>query len=841
MGQDDIAEGFIHWVGTFGSLSKPVNSLYDLTDGIALFEICAEIDRQWFKSIRSADIGDNWVLKLNNLKKLYKLVTRYYEEVLGYPASNLGEPNLGAIAKEGNGEELLKLCHLILTLAVQCERNQVYIGKIMSLGEEDQRSLMVSIESVLAQLGSAEPDTDTEGHHDVDMMDDNTSMANDGSDDPVARLQAELMKSYAEKDELEKSAIELSTEHKQVQTKYEELLVLNEELKTRMEELERSMARAAKTGKADFILRTEIDKLKLDLDKADARFQEVERVNKAQEATIAELTRRVSDSDEAKDEVARMRDQLQEYKHAAERLAKSEHVIEKYKKKLEESTDMRREMRVLEEELAQTQERARLIEEEYRRVSQLQPAVDNYRDEFVRLESQHNIAVAELSQTTERVRQLEDETERMRQDKQRDQDLIMSLEESLREMELQGAAGPAQNTTGATLESGLESARSSEGGRVALLAKIARLERELEDAKKSATNNDASEFLEMMTENTDRERQQAVAELEKEREQRQDLEKRLRAAEVAADEAVRVREDVRQLTEKLVAASAETSRMHSELAQTREEMEQARAQSLASEREKSAAHEALRRLDGSEAASLRKETKSLEGWYAETHEQSKEFKAEVGRLSAENRQLTQKLSKLQEELTRLDIEKHAAESEGRRMAQAVEKQQQQQQQQQRTQYSQSDFDRLQRELVKSRDEVHTLQVGLKRTKDHCVQLDQKLRAAHAGSAGSGSGERSPQDSNYKEVIMALQTQLTMKDEQFESLRAVLHEQNSVHMLESRTMASAWFNLQRQLERQSGFGHSSGIMGSAAAASRHGATPSSWLAQQRVTLDMQLNA
>ncbi|KAJ2582948.1 hypothetical protein EV177_010231, partial [Coemansia sp. RSA 1804] len=117
MGQDDIAEGFIHWVGTFGSLSKPVNSLYDLTDGIALFEICAEIDRQWFKSIRSADIGDNWVLKLNNLKKLYKLVTRYYEEVLGYPASNLGEPNLGAIAKEGNGEELLKLCHLILTLA----------------------------------------------------------------------------------------------------------------------------------------------------------------------------------------------------------------------------------------------------------------------------------------------------------------------------------------------------------------------------------------------------------------------------------------------------------------------------------------------------------------------------------------------------------------------------------------------------------------------------------------------------------------------------------------------------------------------------------------------------
>ncbi|KAJ2004203.1 hypothetical protein GGI06_005567, partial [Coemansia sp. S85] len=166
----DIAMGFVHWVGTFGSLSKRVSNLGDLTDGIALFEICAEIDRQWFKSIRSADIGDNWVLKMNNLKKLYKLVTRYYEEVLGYPTSNLAEPNLAAIAKNEEADELLKLCHLILTLAVQCERNQVYIGKIMSLGEEDQRSLMVSIESVLTQLGSAEADGETDGH-DIDMDD----------------------------------------------------------------------------------------------------------------------------------------------------------------------------------------------------------------------------------------------------------------------------------------------------------------------------------------------------------------------------------------------------------------------------------------------------------------------------------------------------------------------------------------------------------------------------------------------------------------------------------------------------------------------------------------------
>ncbi|KAI9504693.1 hypothetical protein BX070DRAFT_189654, partial [Coemansia spiralis] len=701
-------------------ISKPVANLHDLTDGIALFEICAEIDRQWFKSIRSADIGDNWVLKLNNLKKLYKLVTRYYEEVLGYPASNLTEPNISAIAKDGNVDELLKLCQLILTLAVQCERNQVYIGKIMSLGEEDQRSLMVSIESVLAQLGSAEPDTEPDGH-DVDMMD--ASLANDDVD-PVARLQAELMKSYAEKDELEKSARELSVEHKDIQTKYEDLLVLNEELKTRMEELERSMARADKTGKVDFLLRAEIENLRHDLEKADSRYQEVDRLNKEQTATITDLSRRLTESEEAKDEV----------------------------------------VRALEEQLAQAQDRSRQIEEEYKRVSQLRPTMDNYRDEYLQLESRHNLTVVELSQAMERLRKLEDEKERMRHEKQRDQDLIMSLEETLRELELNRDPGAGHGSV-ATLDAGLESAMSSED-RVTLLTKVARLERELEEAKKQVSGTNPAEFLEEVADAANREKEQAINELNQEKEQRKRLEdelaaqaEKLHSTEIVAEESSRVKDDLKQVTSKL--------------------------------------------------------NKSLEGWYTETHEQSKEFKAEIDRLSAENCQLTQRLSKLQEDLTRFDIGKREIESENQRMAQALERHKVMLAS--TSQYSQSDVDRLQKELVKSRDEVHALQISLKRTKDHCIQLDQRLKQTQREPGAA------PQD-DYKEVLMSLQSQLAMKDEQLDSMRAMLREQNNVHLLESRTMASAWFNLQRQLERQSG----------------HGGTPASWLGQQRVTLDMQLN-
>ncbi|KAJ2808219.1 hypothetical protein H4R21_000144 [Coemansia helicoidea] len=750
--------------------------------------------------------------------------------------TSLAEPNLSAIAKNEDPEELLKLCHLILTLAVQCEQNQVYIGKIMSLGEDDQRCLMVSIETILAQLGGGDPESETDGQ-DVDMLD---APHADDDVDPVARLQAELMKSYAEKDELEKSALELSQEHKLVQSKYDDLLVLNEELKTRMEDLERTMARADRSGRADFLLRAEIDNLKHALEKADLRSQQAEQTHSEQVAVIADLKRRIAEAGEAQEETARLRDQLQEYKHAAERLAKSEHVIEKYKKKLEESTDLRRQVRLLEEQLAQSQDRARQLEEEYHRVSQLRPTVDNYRDEYVQLESRHTQVVAELSQTAERLRALEAEKERLCQDRQRDQEQIATLEESLRELELGSASA---HPGGVTLESGLASAMDADA-RPALLAKIARLERELAEAARAARGSsssrspgvDATGFLEDVIDTANQEKAQAQAALEAERAARRELDARvagltdeLRAATQTVGDAARLQGDLQRTADALVQSSNDATALRSELAQTSEALARARAAAMASEQEAHMAREALRRVNSGEVASLRNETRSLEDWYAETHEQSEAFKTEVERLSAENRQLRQQQSEMGRELTQLGLGKRAAESESQRAQQALE--QQRAELASASRYSQADVDRLQKELIKSRDEVHALEISLKRTKDHCVKLDRLAK-----QAGAGAGE--PQD-NYKEVLASLQSQLALRDEQLDGMRTMLREQNNVHLLESRTMVSAWFNLQRQLERQSGFGHSSG-MGAAAASARPGGAPASWLGQQRVALDMQLS-
>lgn len=57
-------------------------------------------------------------------------------------------------------------------------------------------------------------------------------------------------------------------------------------------------------------------------------------------------TPQVEDLQRKADEGARLKDQVDEYKHAADKLQRTENVIEKYKKKLEEGADVRRQVKV---------------------------------------------------------------------------------------------------------------------------------------------------------------------------------------------------------------------------------------------------------------------------------------------------------------------------------------------------------------------------------------------------------------------------------------------------------------------------------------------------------------
>ena len=92
--------------------------------------------------------AENWVLRFSYLKRLYRLITQYYADVLHQPTNVLDVPDLQAIAKDYNIPEILRLCRLTIAIAVQSEKNKDVIERIQGLQESYQSALMRAIEKV---------------------------------------------------------------------------------------------------------------------------------------------------------------------------------------------------------------------------------------------------------------------------------------------------------------------------------------------------------------------------------------------------------------------------------------------------------------------------------------------------------------------------------------------------------------------------------------------------------------------------------------------------------------------------------------------------------------------
>ncbi|RCH85908.1 hypothetical protein CU098_001200, partial [Rhizopus stolonifer] len=114
-------------------------------------------DPKWFKQITATESTGNWVVRFNNQKKLHKLITRYFEEIVGQDPELLPTVNLTTIAKDADLQQLLLMCQLVIAIAVQSDNNRTYIEMIQSLTQKSQHALMVSIEEVMNHFNT-EPD-----------------------------------------------------------------------------------------------------------------------------------------------------------------------------------------------------------------------------------------------------------------------------------------------------------------------------------------------------------------------------------------------------------------------------------------------------------------------------------------------------------------------------------------------------------------------------------------------------------------------------------------------------------------------------------------------------------
>lgn len=127
---------------------------------------------------------------------------------------------------------------------------------------------------------------------------------------------------------------------------------------------------------------------------------------------------------------------MDEYRHTAERLQKAENVIEKYKKKLEESAELKREIKQLQETNHNLLDRNSQIEDEYRNLLAFKTLMESYKDQIAKLEAKNQILTVEKNKLEYEISQYTKKMESMEADRARDSDRIQSLEDHLQEAEL---------------------------------------------------------------------------------------------------------------------------------------------------------------------------------------------------------------------------------------------------------------------------------------------------------------------------------------------------------------------------------------------------------------------
>ncbi|XP_068726978.1 protein Hook homolog isoform X2 [Montipora capricornis] len=434
MDDELMCESLMKWVNTFEGIKAPHTTVDELTDGVALCECLAEIapdwfDDEWISKIRH-DTGDNRRLKVNNLKKLLKGVIDYYTEVLTMDISGFPMPDVNAIVENQDISELGRLLQLVLGCAVNCEDKQEYIQVIMSMEESVQHVVMMAIQELLTIKDGGISGGDPEMYKELEIQ--------------HKRTLEQLSSLAAEKEELSQRCHELDEQLSFIKEHEGSLQLENERLRTKLshqdlsgerdDEISFSAQKLQQLQHQVEILKEENFSLETSRDEYKIKCDQVDR-------DVLLLNERIEQLQSLAEESQMLKDEMDVLRHSQEKVIKYESTIELYKKKLEELSDMRKQMKALEEKNVTYMKETMNLQEDLRKANSLKTQVDTYKKQVHQLQIQvsdlqrrADKAEFEARKSKEKLTNLDGENERLRQER-------MKLKEENEELQLAQVAG----------------------------------------------------------------------------------------------------------------------------------------------------------------------------------------------------------------------------------------------------------------------------------------------------------------------------------------------------------------------------------------------------------------
>lgn len=414
--REELCESLLTWIQTFG-VEAPCKTVEDLTSGVVMAQVLQKIDGVyfsdgWISRIKS-EAGDNWRLKISNLKKILKGILDYNREILGQQINDFTLPDVNLIGEHSDAAELGRMLQLILGCAVNCEQKQEYIQTIMMMEESVQHVVMTAIQELMSK------ETPVSGGNDsyVDL------------DRQLKKTVEELNDALASKEEIAQRCHELDMQVAALQEEKGSLLAENQVLMERLNQSDSIEDLNSPAGRRHLQLQTQLEQLQEETFRLEAAKDDYRIRCEELEKELLEVKGQNEELTSLADEAQTLKDEMDVLRHSSDKVSKLEAQVESYKKKLEDLGDLRRQVKLLEEKNTSYMQNTVSLEEELRKANAARSQLETYKRQVVEFQNR-------LSEESKKADKMEFECKRLKEkvdSLQKEKDRMRTERDSLKE------------------------------------------------------------------------------------------------------------------------------------------------------------------------------------------------------------------------------------------------------------------------------------------------------------------------------------------------------------------------------------------------------------------------
>ncbi|GAA6229539.1 protein Hook homolog 3 isoform X1 [Lates japonicus] len=433
----ELCESLLTWIQTFG-VEAPCKTVEDLTSGIVMAQALQKIDVVYFNdawiSRIKPEVGDNWRLKVSNLKKILKGILDYNQEVLGQHINDFTLPDVNLIGEHSDAAELGRMLQLILGCAVNCEQKQEYIQTIMMMEESVQHVVMTAIQELMSKetpvTGGNDSYVDLDRQLKKTVEELNDALA---TKEEIAQrcreLDMQALHVQEDRDRLRLEFNELEERVAALQEEKSSLLAENQVLMERLNQSDSIEDINSPAGRRHLQLQTQLEQLQEETFRLEAAKDDYRIRCEELEKELLDVKSQNEELVSLADEAQSLKDEMDVLRHSSDKVSKLEGTVEHYKKKLEDMGLLRRQNKLMEEKNTVLMQTNVSLEEDLRKANAAKSQLETYKRQVVELQNR-------LSEESKKADKMEFEYKRVKEkvdSLQKEKDRMRTERDSLKE------------------------------------------------------------------------------------------------------------------------------------------------------------------------------------------------------------------------------------------------------------------------------------------------------------------------------------------------------------------------------------------------------------------------